>query len=127
MNKISILRAIGVWLLLSAIGVAIIAFLPDGLLGSNRLFSFSQQHGPTLIDAVGIFIVLSGWVFYLWQLWLRRRALHTIQGYLTIIILLCSLGLCFWALQNDYNLLLGLSAGVATLSQLWLGLRSANG
>ena len=58
-----------VWLACVAVGAAINP-LPDR---GPRLVSFSRAHGPGVVDAVGIGVMLAGWVVFLVALG-RRRA-----------------------------------------------------
>ena len=50
-------RSIG-WLVGSAIGGLIVA-LPDS---DDRVFSFSQTHGPSPLDLVGVVVLVVAWV-----------------------------------------------------------------
>ena len=60
--------ALIVWAVCSAIGGAIVA-LPDS---GPRLVSFSQAHGPSAVDAIGIGVLLAGWVVFARAAWRRR-------------------------------------------------------
>jgi hypothetical protein len=68
-------RALAIWLGASAVGIALIALLPEGWLGEARLLSLSAHHGPSPSDAVGLAFVLAGWAVYLRALWSHRRNL----------------------------------------------------
>jgi hypothetical protein len=62
---------IGLGLALVVAGAVVIA-LPDD---DERLFSFSETHGPSRLDAFGIVLVLAGWVFLLRVVWNGRARL----------------------------------------------------
>ncbi len=51
-------RTWGIWLAATLTGIAVIA-LPDD---DHRLFSISDTHGPSAVDAVGVAILLGGWL-----------------------------------------------------------------
>jgi hypothetical protein len=53
--------------LLVTVGVVVVA-LPDD---DERLFSLTDEHGPSPVDAVGIALLLVGWVVLAWEV--RRR------------------------------------------------------
>jgi small-conductance mechanosensitive channel len=54
--------------ILWTIGVAVVA-LPDS---DNRLFSLSQAHGPSPVDALGALVMIAGWLVFVAALWRRR-------------------------------------------------------
>ena len=45
------------WAILSALGLVTI-LMPDT---GSRLFSLSEGHGPSLIDGMGVLLLLAGW------------------------------------------------------------------
>ncbi len=55
---------------LVVVGSVIVA-LPDS---DRRLVSLSEEHGPSALDAVGIAVLLVGWLVAARELWARRRA-----------------------------------------------------
>ena len=61
----------GAWALCSLVGVTLIA-LPDR---GRRLFSFSPAHGPSLVDGIGVIILVAGWVVPLVAIWKARALL----------------------------------------------------
>lgn len=69
-------KSVLVWLILSIAGVVTIA-LPDF---GPRLFSFSSAHGPSLVDGIGIALLLIGWMFFIAPIWKRRKTLRLISG-----------------------------------------------
>lgn len=59
------------WGACSAIGALLIA-LPDA---DNRVVSFSRNHGPSPLDALGIVVLLAGWMVLERAVWRHRRDL----------------------------------------------------
>lgn len=64
----------GWWAACTVVGTVIIA-LPDR---DDRLVSFSRGHGPSPLDAVGVLIVLAGWLVLAAALWSGRH--HLVGG-----------------------------------------------
>jgi len=54
-------RAFAICLGAAALG-AVLLLLPEDLLGSDPLFSLNERHGPVRADAVGIVVILGGWL-----------------------------------------------------------------
>lgn len=91
----SLRRGMAVWLVLSVVGAMIVAFPDQG----ERMFSFSPRHGPSPIDAVGISVLLAGWVAFLFPLWslraeIQRRRLTALAGVL-------GAGVTIWSVGTD--------------------------
>ena len=63
---------VGAWALCSLVGVTLIA-LPDR---GPRLFSFSPAHGPSLVDGIGVVILVVGWLVPLRAIWKARAVLE---------------------------------------------------
>jgi hypothetical protein len=70
------MRRIAIWAVGSAVGVGVLA-LPDS---GPRLVSLSEEHGPSLVDAVGIAVLIAAWVPMVSLLWTRRAALRSGGG-----------------------------------------------
>ena len=64
-------RSATTWAAGSAVGAAIIA-LPDA---GPRVVSLSRTHGPSLLDAAGVLVLLAAWVPVLAVLWAGRAVL----------------------------------------------------
>lgn len=60
-NGQQVTRGFTLWISLSVLGVGIIA-LPDD---APRVFSFSEGHGPSILDLPGVILVLAGWLAFL--------------------------------------------------------------
>jgi hypothetical protein len=52
---------------------AIIISLPDN---DQRLFSISHEHGPSLIDFIGILIILLGYFLIIIRIWRHKKNLR---------------------------------------------------
>jgi hypothetical protein len=59
------------WAVLSTLGIVTI-LLPDT---DRRLFSLSEGHGPSVVDAIGVVLLLAGWAVLDIATWRRRHAL----------------------------------------------------
>jgi hypothetical protein len=70
------MRVLIIWLVASAIGVALVVLLPEYLFGDGELVRLSDRHGPTLSDGLGLLFILGGWLYFLFALWARRRAMQ---------------------------------------------------
>ena len=51
----------------------LIVLLPDD---GSRLFSLSERHGPSAQDAVGILLILVGWLAFLVPLIRKRKSIQ---------------------------------------------------
>ena len=89
--------ALVVWAACSAVGVAIVALPDDG----PRIVSFSEAHGPSALDALGIGFLLVGWAAFVAALWRRRERVAARAG-------------TGWALGGPFAL--GLGAGLVIAS-----------
>ena len=65
-------RRLAAWLLLSLVGVVLVA-LPDE---DDRLFSLSEAHGPSQLDAVGSVLLVVGWAIVAPAIWSGRSRLR---------------------------------------------------
>lgn len=77
-------RSVG-WLLGSAVGGLVVA-LPDS---GKRVFSFSETHGPSSIDLVGVVVLVGSWLPFavlLPSLWrIARRGTAWAAGALAVL------------------------------------------
>ena len=110
-----------VWLACVAVGAAIIA-LPDR---GPRLVSFSRAHGPGVVDAVGIVVMLAGWAVFLVVLWRRRdrlaRRMTTGRGLVVAFAIGLGLGLAIASAGVDYPYWWAIGAMLLVGVQLVLG------
>ena len=88
---------LAIWVLGSAIGVAVLA-LPDR---GPRLVSFSAEHGPTTVDAVGIVVLVGAWLPIAWFLWTGRRWLATSAGRVCGVVALVGIALLVVTIAFD--------------------------
>jgi hypothetical protein len=66
-----VLRRVVWWLVGSAVGVGIVA-LPDA---GPRVFSLSDTHGPSLVDVLGIVVLVAAWAPIVVMLWQGRHVI----------------------------------------------------
>lgn len=116
------MRALAIWLAASALGVALIAFLPEQMFGGGDLFRLSERHGPSLSDGLGLLVVLGGWFFYIHALWSRRRTMPPIPALALVVLTLISAASCIAAFAADIDGLAIALAMMAVLAQIGLAL-----
>ena len=121
-------RAVLFWLGASALGIALMALLPDDWLGGEMLFRLSDRHGPTLADATGLALILAGWGTFLQALWSRRRDLEQYwAAWLLAVVAIAALCGClaaFAANLDGWGAALGFVALTAQLSLARMAHRS---
>ncbi|MDQ4149996.1 MAG: hypothetical protein M3164_08430 [Actinomycetota bacterium] len=88
------------WAICTIVGVLLIA-LPDS---DDRIFSFSEEHGPALADLIGTVVLLAGWVLLCGLIWngrsnLRRAGPQAIGPLIATAI--AGLVLLVWSIRND--------------------------
>ena len=101
------------WLSLTAGGVVVMA-LPDS---GPRLFSISEAHGPSALDAVGIALVLVASSMLLRRIWSGRARLRSRSAPLAAA-LLAGAALTAWSILGDHGA--WWVAGVALLAGVQL-------
>jgi len=95
--------------------------LPEGLLGGGPLFSLSERHGPGRADAVGLAVILGGWLWFQRALWLHRRKMQPRWLAASLAIAsLAALAVCILAFRMDRDTLAFAFAGLAAATQLAL-------
>lgn len=117
--------AMAAWILLSAIGVAIIA-LPDD---DRRLVSLSEAHGLSALDAAGIGFLLAGWLVFVGALVRRRGTIVArLQGDRHVIVLPfvagVGIGLVVASVASEFDGWWVVGAGLLIVVQLWLAMTS---
>lgn len=114
-------RAVAICLLATFAGVALMALVPENLLGEGRLFSLNARHGPGRADALGVGLILAGWLWFERALWLRRREMHPGWLALTLAVLaLAALAGCILAMRADRDSLAFAAAGLSAAAQFAL-------
>jgi hypothetical protein len=67
-----LIRGLIGWLVLSAVGTVVVALPDEG----ERIISFSEEHGPSLVDALGVLMLVLGWLLFLVPLWRLRSSIR---------------------------------------------------
>lgn len=67
-----LIRGLIGWLVLSAVGIVIVALPDEG----ERIMSFSVGHGPSLVDALGMLMLVLGWLLFVVPLWRLRSSIR---------------------------------------------------
>lgn len=101
------------WLSLTAGGIAVTGLPDDG----PRLFSISEDHGPSALDAVGIALVLVAWSMLVRRIWCGRARLRGRSAPLAAG-LLAGTALTAWSILGDHGA--WWVAGVALLAAVQL-------
>jgi len=95
------MKKIGLMLFLIAIGFVIVA-LPDA---DERLFSISRDHGPSLLDAIGLVILLIGHAGLVMEAWKHREKVfqykHSVYFRTGLFLLGAGLVLVLVSVLND--------------------------
>lgn len=112
-------RALAIWAVLSAAGVAVIAAPDTG----RPVLTISDGHGPSAWDLTGVLILLGGWAWFLSALWDSRRAIPhpVVLG----VAALAGVLLVAWSVLGDHGSWWVLGAVVATLAQVLAALGAA--
>jgi hypothetical protein len=94
-------RSWALWTALSVAGLGII-LIPDT---GPRLFSLSEEHGPSLTDGIGVLLLVIGWATLDIATWRRRRRLAPQRGVLVFeaIAALGAAGLIAWSVLGDHG------------------------
>ena len=90
---------LAIWLLGSAVGAAIVA-LPDS---DDRVFSFSDTHGPALVDLLGVVIVVLAWLPVAALLWSHRGLLRGPAARWVAVLVLVGAVLLVAAIGYDWG------------------------
>ena len=107
-------------LVMLALGGAIIA-LPDA---NDRLFSFSEEHGPAPLDAVGFVVLLAGYLPLAGLVWRRRRRLPSGAMRVALAAFLVGAALLVPAIAYDLGALWAVAATAMAVPQAYLLLLS---
>jgi hypothetical protein len=117
-------RRIWLWVAGSALGVAVLV-LPDA---GPRVFSFSETHGPSAVDVVGMGILVGAWLPTAALIWTGRR---TLGGRGRLPAVLAAVGVALLVVTIAWDLGLAWVAAVAILLSaqviaLWAVLHTPN-
>ena len=104
-----ILTRLVVWAVGSAVGATLIA-LPDS---DVRVFSLSQTHGPSMVDLIGMIIIVVAWIPVPALIWSHRNALRGRPA--RLLTLLVVVGAVALAVAIHYDLGAAWLAPVALL------------
>ncbi|HCT80504.1 MAG TPA: hypothetical protein DGT23_28855 [Micromonosporaceae bacterium] len=108
-----------VWfVILTALGVCVIA-LPD----RGPRVAFSADHGPGLLDAAGILLLLLGSAALWWYVWRSRNSLTAAPKRLRTLWTFAAglgLGLVLASVVNDFSAWWAVGAGILSLVQFSL-------
>lgn len=117
------IRALFIWLSALAIGAGLVAFLPEQGLGGGDLFRLSARHGPSLVDGVGLVVVLAGWLYFLRALWMRRSQLQPrALAFALVAATLLAAAACVFAFTSDRDGAGSALAVLAVAAQIGLAL-----
>lgn len=113
--------ALAIWLMLSFIGGVIVALPDDG----QRLISFSDAHGPSPLDAIGIAFLIVGWLVFVAALARRHLLLYSRlftnrQGLIAPFIIGLGAGLTIASVASDFSGWWIVGALLLFSVQLWL-------
>ena len=114
-------RAFAIWFVCSMLGALLTILLPEDLLGSGRLFSLSEGHGPSASDAIGIGVILAGWAWFVRASWIEWRGRETRwPGIALAMLAAAGAALCLIAISADRNLAAIVFGSVAVTAQIAL-------
>jgi len=90
-------------LILITAGIAIVALPDNGV----RLFSISNDHGPSLQDAIGLVLVFVGYGWFLIQVWKQRAKILQYKNRFSFKLipplLVIGIALIIVSVVNDYG------------------------
>jgi hypothetical protein len=89
------------WAILSTLGLVSV-LLPDS---GRRLVSLSQAHGPSLIDSLGVLVLLAGWAMLDIATLRRRRRLLFRREVLMLMATagIAAVALVLWSVSGDHG------------------------
>jgi hypothetical protein len=114
------MRGVTMGLLLMVLGSAIVA-LPDP---DDRLFSFSDEHGPAPLDALGSFVLLAGYLLLATLVWRRRRRLSRGIVLAALAVFVAGAALLVPAVAYDLGPLWAVAVAVMAVPQAYMLLQA---
>lgn len=120
-DRLSMRLALAVWLVSTLIGGVIVALPDDG----QPLVSFSDAHGPSLLDAAGIALAVGGWLVFITAFYRRRssfqsRLSSSRRMIVASFIIGLGAGLILASVVNDFTGWWVIGAAMLVCVQLWL-------
>jgi hypothetical protein len=115
-----------VWLVSLVFGVVMVLLVSDDALGPQRVFSLSDGHGPSTVDALGLLPVTVTTLYWAWCLWCSRAGLNRLELVFTGFWIVGGLTAILSA-AYDTNILLLTGLIVGTAGPVGLGLSSVIG
>lgn len=110
--RTQLVRGVRIWLGLSLVGMLIVALPDDG----SRIFSFSEDHGPSALDGIGVVVLVAGWLAFVFPFWRSRRAIGHRRLLTTATV--AGLLLVFWSVATDSGSWWLLGAALSVVAQL---------
>ena len=117
------MKSVSVGLVLVVLGGGIVA-LPDRNDPNDRLFSFSKEHGPAPLDALGVVILLAGYLLPASLVWRRRRRLSRGVVLAAVVAFLAGGAVLVPAVAYDLGALWGVAVAVMVLPQAYMLLQA---
>jgi hypothetical protein len=114
------MKLLSISIVLIFVGIVLVAMPDHGAV----LIRFNADHGPSLVDTIGLLLILTGWSLMILRVWRSRKDVKKAIGtfYLNLILLLialCSI-LIPVALSINNDVLLFSSSSVSLVSQIVL-------
>jgi drug/metabolite transporter (DMT)-like permease len=101
------------------VGGSIIVALPDR---GQRLFSLSGRHGPSLVDAIGIALLLAGWLVVVAAVVRRRERVFRRAGVwglaVGVTVAASGLAVIVWSVAGDHGTWWAVGIVLALLPQI---------
>lgn len=117
--KVRRAHVIAAWAICTLLGGALLALPDDG----PRLISFSDAHGPGLLDTIGAVLALAGSALAWWWIWRDRRRMSAAPLWWQITAPIAGglgLGLVVASVFGDFALWWAVGAVLVTLVQVGL-------
>jgi hypothetical protein len=111
----SLPRRVVLWVVGSAIGVVVLA-LPDS---GPRVVSFSDDHGPSALDVVGIVVLVGAWLPIAGLLWAERRWFTTPAGRACALVALTGVVLLVVTIAFDLGPSWVAAVALLVAAQFW--------
>jgi len=107
------------WAAATLVGAVLMA-LPDN---NDRVLTFTEDHGPALVDTVGMLLVVAGFAAYVAALVLARRRVRRADALVALVGYLGGTALTAWSVSTDTGWWWALGLAVAYAGMGWLAWR----